>query len=83
MDNDQMTAKYRHVIASIGGGWSVYASDASRASRRFDRQSDAVRYARDLARRERTDLYVHRRDGTVRHKDSYADGRSLRRDKRG
>jgi hypothetical protein len=82
-DGDKMTAKDRYVIASIAGGWSVYSSGASRASRRFDRQSDAVRYARDLARRERTDLYVHRRDGTVSHRDSYADQQSPRRDKRG
>jgi hypothetical protein len=78
-----MTTKDRHVITNIGGGWSVHLSGASRASRIFDTQADAVRYARDLARRERTDLYVHRRDGTVRHKDSYADDRSLQRGKRG
>ncbi|WP_414644656.1 DUF2188 domain-containing protein [Bradyrhizobium sp.] len=78
-----MATKDRHVIASIAGGWSVHASGASRASRRFERQSDAVRYARDLARRERTNLYVHRRDGTVKRWDSYADDRSPQRGKRG
>jgi hypothetical protein len=78
-----MTAKDRHVIASTSGGWSVHSSGASRASRRFDRQSDAVRYARDLAREERTDLYVHRKDGTVRRRDSYADDHSPQRGKRG
>jgi Uncharacterized protein conserved in bacteria (DUF2188) len=78
-----MTTRNRHVITNLAGGWSVHASGASRASRRFDKQSDAVRYARDLARRERTDLYVHRRDGTVSRRDSYGDDRSPQWGKRG
>src|SRR3954454_9155088 len=80
---DDMTARDRHVITNLAGGWSVYRSGASRASRRFDRESDAVRYATHLARRERTKLFVHRRDGTVRRWNSYADDRSPQRGKRG
>jgi hypothetical protein len=68
-----MTKKYRHVVAHSSGGWSVRRAGASRASRIFSTQADAVRYGTEIARRERTDLYVHRRDGTVEKKNSYAD----------
>jgi hypothetical protein len=64
-------AKAMHVVPSPNGGWSVRSSGASRASRVFGKHDDAVAYARDTARREHGDLYVHGRDGTIREKDSY------------
>ena len=67
-----MSPKSQHVIRNIKGGWSVRQTGASRASRVFASQADAVRFARGLARREQTDVYVHDRDGSVREKDSYA-----------
>ena len=74
-----MTKKSRHVIANTAGGWSVRQTGASRATRTFEKQSDAVKYGRHMARQEGTDLYVHRRDGTIRHADSYgSDTRSSR-----
>ena len=47
-------------------------SGANRASRVFATQAEAVDYARRLSRRERGDLYIHRSDGTIRSRDSYA-----------
>lgn len=63
--------KATHVVPSPKGGWSVRNSGASRASRVFGEHDAAVAYARDTARREHGDLYVHGRDGTIREKDSY------------
>ena len=67
-------SKARHVIPSLGGGWSVRQSGSSRASRTFENQADAVRFAKQAAKKERTDVYIHREDGTVRDTNSY--GRS-------
>jgi hypothetical protein len=78
-----MSKKYRHVIAHSSGGWSVHRAGASRASRVFSTQADAVRYGKEIAKQERTDLYVHRRDGTVKEKDSYGEGHLAPRGKRG
>jgi hypothetical protein len=77
-----MSRKSRHVVPNPGGGWSVRNTGASRASRIFETQADAVRYARAAAKNDRAELYVHRRDGTVAHKDSYGSGTDLPRDKR-
>jgi hypothetical protein len=63
--------KDQHVAPNPRGGWSVRQSGAARATRVFDRQEDAVKYARDIAKKESSELYVHRRDGTIREKDSY------------
>ncbi len=72
--------KSQHVVPSRDGRWAVRRSGASRASRVFPTQKDAVEYARDVARKERADLYVHRGDGTIRDRDSYgADANSASR----
>jgi hypothetical protein len=38
----------------------------------FSDQGEAVRHGRDIAKREKTELFIHGRDGTVREQDSYA-----------
>jgi hypothetical protein len=63
--------KSQHVEPNPKGGWSVRQTGAARATRVFTKQEDAVRYARDIAKRESTDLYVHRRDGTIGEKGAY------------
>lgn len=44
---------------------------APRASRNFETQKEAIDYGRPLAQREQTELSLHRRDNTIRDKDSY------------
>ncbi|WP_132255845.1 DUF2188 domain-containing protein [Methylobacterium segetis] len=66
--------KAQHVISRPGGRWSVRASGAARASRIFATQAEAIRYARERAREEGADLYVHRRDGTISTRDRYGVG---------
>jgi uncharacterized protein YdaT len=66
-----MNKRSQHVVPNPRGGWSVKTAGASRATRVFDGQDEAIRYARDLAKRAHTELYVHRRDGTIRNKNSY------------
>jgi hypothetical protein len=66
-----MSKNGRHVVPNPGGGWAVRRHGASKASRIFKIKQDAVSYARRAARREGSDLYVHRSDGTIGQKDTY------------
>ncbi|MEX2534005.1 MAG: DUF2188 domain-containing protein [Trueperaceae bacterium] len=66
--------KSQHVVLNPNGGWSVRKFGASKARKVFREQTDAIEYARDLAKREHTELYIHRRDGTIREKKSYRVG---------
>jgi hypothetical protein len=63
--------KSMHVVASVEGGWSVRQYGAVRATKKFTTQNEAVKFAKRLAKKERTELYIHRRDGTIRAMDSY------------
>ena len=66
-----MTTKSHHVLPDSRGGWKVKKEGAERASRVFDKKEDAVKCGREMSKSHRTDLYVHRRDGTVESKSSY------------
>jgi ligand-binding sensor domain-containing protein len=66
-----MIKKDQHVISS-NGSWAVRRTGAERATRLFATQGEAVNYARSIAQREHTALYVHKKDGKVMSKDSYA-----------
>ena len=71
--------KAQHVVESSDGRWSVRAFGASRSSKTFRRQADAVAYAKKLARKNASEIYVHNRDGTIRERDSFRDfGSALR-----
>lgn len=66
-----MAKNSRHVVPSSAGGWSVRKTGASRASKIFTTQTDAINYAKQLARKDKADVYVHGRDGMVRNRTSY------------
>lgn len=74
--------KSKHVVHNPGGGWKVKSGGASRASKVFDKQSDAIAYARSAARKDNAELFVHGRDGTIRERNSYGKDPCPPRDKR-
>ncbi len=45
-------------------------SGASRASRHFDTKAEAIDAGREISRNQRTELVIHRHDGTIQRKDS-------------
>lgn len=65
-----MAKNSRHVVPRQDG-WAVKKSGATRASKVFNTQADAINYARGQAKKDSGELYVHRKDGTIRQKDSY------------
>jgi hypothetical protein len=66
--------KSHHVVPNIDGGWSVRRSGATKASKRFATREEAVRYGKGLAKKEQAELYIHRKDGTIREHDDYKAG---------
>lgn len=65
-----MSGKNQHVVPK-DGNWAVKGAGNDRATKTFDRQSDAIDFARDIARNQKSELFVHRKDGTIRERDSY------------
>lgn len=65
-----MSKKGQHVVPSAAG-WSVQKAGAKRASSTHATQQEAVAAATQIARNQRTEVYIHGRDGRIRERNSY------------
>ncbi len=63
-----------HVVSHAGGKWSVRKTGEGRASRVFDTRSDAISFARSVAKDTCGEIIIHGRDGRIRETSSYGRG---------
>ena len=68
--------RIRHVVRALhvvpkSGGWVVTASGAGQRTQEFSRKEDAVQFGESVARRKRTGLIIHGRDGKIQDIDVY------------
>lgn len=75
-----MTKKSNHVVPS-SSGWSVRKAGASKASKTFDRKEDAVRYGKVISKNEKTELYIHKKNGMIQDRNSYGNDPNPPKDK--
>lgn len=66
-----MPKKNVHTVPGTDGGWDVKRQDAERASKHFDKKTDAEKYGRDLAKKDNGEHIIHKKDGTIQKRDSY------------
>ncbi len=52
-------------------GWAVRGAGAARATSVHQTQAEAIDRAREIARNQGTELFIHRRDGRIRARDSH------------
>lgn len=67
-----MPKRNQHVV-SHGRGWAVRAAGSRRATAVHSTQSEAVAAAREIARNQRSELFIHGKDGRIRERSSYGD----------
>ena len=70
-----------HVTPNGNGGWKVQKGGADRASKNFDTKKDAESYGRGVSRNQRTELVIHKKDGTIQRKDSHGNDSCPPKDK--
>lgn len=76
-----VTRKTHHVVPSPDGGWSVKKGGADRASKHFEKKDDAVHWGRQASQKSGSELYVHKKDGTIQKKDSHGNDACPPKDK--
>jgi Uncharacterized protein conserved in bacteria (DUF2188) len=59
-----------HVVPH-NGGWATRREGGQRVSSTHQTQEDASNAARDVARREGGETFIHRPNGQIRDRDSY------------
>lgn len=63
-------AKNQHVVPR-GDQWAVVGAGNSRATSLHRTQSDAAQAAREIARNQGSELFIHRPNGQIRERNSY------------
>jgi uncharacterized protein YdaT len=66
-----MSKQNQHVVPH-GNDWAVRGAGNSRVTSIHDTQSDAIDAARDIAQRAESEVVIHRPNGQIRDRDSYA-----------
>jgi len=62
--------KNQHVVP-YQGKWAVRGEGNEKVTSTHDTQAEAIQRARKIAINQRSEVVIHRPDGTIRDKDSY------------
>jgi len=73
--------KNQHVVP-VGKKWGVRGEGNSRITKITKTQGDAINIARDIAKNQKTEVVIHRKDGRIRDKDSYGNDPHPPKDKK-
>ena len=71
----------QHVVPNPNGGWAVRKGGSDRVTKTFNKQSDAITFAKDISKNQGAELYIHGRNGMIREKNSYGNDPLPPRDK--
>jgi hypothetical protein len=66
-----MPGKNQHVVPISNGNWGVRGEGNSKITKEVPTQSQAIQVAREIAITQKSEVVIHRKDGTIRDKDSY------------
>jgi hypothetical protein len=77
-----MSKKNQHVVPTKDGNWGVRGEGNSKLTKVTPTQSDAINVARDIAKNKKAEVVIHKKDGTIRDKDSYGNDPCPPKDKK-
>ena len=60
----------QHVVPTKDG-WAIKGAGSPKATKVFDTQKKAIQRGREIAKRQRSELLIHGRDGKIREKNTY------------
>lgn len=65
-----MSKRNQHIVPHEDG-WAVKGAGSSRASSVHRTQKEAIDAGRQVAQNQKTELFIHGRDGKIRERDSH------------
>ena len=60
----------QHVVP-YNDKWAVKKEGSEKVTRIYDNQSDAIEYAKEIAKNQKSELIIHGKDGKIREKNTY------------
>lgn len=76
-----MSKKNQHVVPK-GSEWAVKGEGNNKATAIVDTQAEAISIARQIAINQKSEVVIHRPNGTIRDKDSYGNDPNPPKDKK-
>ena len=76
-----MSKKNQHVVPA-GKDWAVKGAGNGRATKIVSTQAEAIDIARSIAINNKSEVVIHRPNGTIRDKDSYGNDTYPPKDKK-
>lgn len=76
-----MTKDNIHIVPHENG-WAIEKEQSERASRIMPTKEKAVEIGREMAKTQRVELVIHKKDGTIQDKDSYGNDPCPPKDKK-
>lgn len=77
-----MARKERHVVPNPDGGWDSKKNKAQRASKHFETKEEAMKWSREKAKEEGSELIPYKRDGRIQNPDSHGNDPCPPKDKK-
>ena len=65
-----MTKKNQHVVPHEGN-WAVRGAGNTRATSFHETQEQAISRAREIARNQQAEMFIHGRNGRIRERNTY------------
>ena len=66
-----MNKNSQHVVPNGKGQWSVKKSGSIKATKTFTTKLEAEIYGRSIAKNQKSELYIHKTDGTIQTRSNY------------
>lgn len=76
-----MAKKNQHVVPN-GKDWAIKGGGNVKSTKIVATQAEAIKIARDIAINQKSEVVIHRPNGTIRDKDSYGNDPIPPRDKK-
>ncbi len=73
-------AKNQHVVPN-NGKWAVKGEGNSKYTKVFEKQSDAYNYAHDIAEKNKSEVFLHNRQGQIRARETFGNDPNPPKDK--
>jgi uncharacterized protein YdaT len=70
MSKKSVNSNNQHVIPH-SDGWAVKRAGASRDTKVFSNQSQAINFAKKIAQNKSSELFIHSKDGRIRERNTY------------
>lgn len=63
--------KNQHVVPNKNGGWDIKGEGNSKSTKHTDTKNEAISFAKEIAKNQKSELVIHNKDGKISDKDSF------------